>query len=124
MTDTSTGRRLIERHSFLRSFRKWRPGLEKFDETRRRSRGRRRWRGGVDGEIGGSKSWEIGSKTSTIRRQRTKMRRARKREDIQWSPTTRRRPEGRRKIERDERRARVMETEREKNLIYILTQCD
>ena len=95
--------------------------MEKFDETRRRSRGRRRWRGGVDGEIGGSKSWKAGPKTSTVRRrQRAKMRRARKREDIQWSPTTRRRPEGRRKIEGDERHTRVTGIRRERNLIYIL----
>ena len=84
--------------------------MEKFDETRRRSRGCRRRRSGVDGEIGGGKGWKARSKASTVRRrQRAKMRRARKREDIQWSPTTRRRPEGRRKIEGDERRTGIME---------------
>ena len=68
MTSTEAGRRLLEGKSLFGDFRRRSLGLEELDETWRRSRNGGRRRSGVDGEIGGSKRREIGTKRATIRR--------------------------------------------------------
>ena len=68
MTGTKAGRRLLEGKSLFGDLRGRSLGLEELDETWRRSRNGGRRRSGVDGEIGGSKRREIGTKRTTIRR--------------------------------------------------------
>ena len=68
MTSTEARRRLIEGKGLFSGLRRWNLGLKELDETWRRSRNGGRRRSGVDGEIGGSKRREIGTKRTTIRR--------------------------------------------------------
>ena len=68
MTSTKARRRLLEGKSLFGDLRRRSLGLEELDETWRRSRNGGRRRSGVDGEIGGSKRREIGTKRTTIRR--------------------------------------------------------